>query len=148
MFQNNFWLYFLCAGYSGEYASKCGWNSRDGSRGVSGTTCGILRVVKCTSPSLDVVWWGPACRGGSGPTHKERPTLMPGGGERGFWTEGGWAAGVCGVPVELLKTGGESMTRWMCTVIVQIWSTGFVPPDWRRRLVTPIYKGRGDQLGR
>ena len=59
---------------------------------------------------------------------------------------GGRAAGVCGIPAELLKAGGESMTRWLRTVIVQVWSTGVVPPDWRRGLVTPIYKGRGDRM--
>ena len=35
--------------------------------------------------------------------------------------------GVCGIPAELLKAGGESMTRWLRTVIVQVWSTGVVP---------------------
>ena len=40
---------------------------------------------------------------------------------------------------------GESMTRWLRTVIVQVWSTGVVPTDRRRGLVTPIYKGRGDR---
>ena len=60
--------------------------------------------------------------------------------------EGGRAAGVCGVPAKLLKAGGESITRWLRTVIVQVWSTSVVPPDWRRGLVTPIYKGRGDRM--
>ena len=57
----------------------------------------------------------------------------------------GRAAGVCGVPAELLKAGGDCMTRWLRAIIVQVWSTGVVPPDWRRGLVTPIYKGRGDR---
>ena len=44
------------------------------------------------------------------------------------------------------KAGGESMKWWLHTVIVQVWSTSLVPPDWRRGLVTPIYKGRGDRM--
>ena len=52
--------------------------------------------------------------------------------------KGGRAARVCGIPAELLKAGGESKTRWLRTVIVQVWSTGVGPPDWRRGLVTPI----------
>ena len=37
------------------------------------------------------------------------------------------------------------MTRWLHTIIVDVCFTGNVPPDWRRGLVTPIYKGRGDR---
>ena len=60
--------------------------------------------------------------------------------------KGGRATGVSGIPAELLKAGGESMTRWLRTVIVQVWSTGVALPDWRRGLVSPIYKGRGNRM--
>ena len=39
----------------------------------------------------------------------------------------GRATGACGIHAELLKAGGESMTWWLHTVIVQVWSTGVVP---------------------
>ena len=40
---------------------------------------------------------------------------------------------------------GESTTPWLRAVIVQVWSTGIVPTDWKRGLVTPICKGMGNQ---
>ena len=52
---------------------------------------------------------------------------------------------MCRIPTELLKAGGERMTRWLRTVIVQVWSTGVVPPDWRKGIITPIYKRKGDR---
>ena len=47
---------------------------------------------------------------------------------------------------ELFGVGGESMTRWLRTVIVQVWSTSVFPQNWRRGLVTPNYKGRGVRM--
>ena len=58
-----------------------------------------------------------------------------------FDLNGGQATGECRVPAEPQKVGRESMPRWLRTVIVQVWSTGVVPIDWRRGLVTPIYRG-------
>ena len=34
--------------------------------------------------------------------------------------KGGRAAGVCGIPAELLKAGGDSMTWWFRAAIVQV----------------------------
>ena len=57
----------------------------------------------------------------------------------------GRAAGVCDIPAELVKAGGEAMIRGLHAVIEVIWQTGIIPPDWTRGLVTPIWKGKGDQ---
>ena len=86
---------------------------------MSETTYGKIQgVVQCPSFSQEINWWDPACLGGSSPAQKGRPTLIPRG--KGVVSElkGGRAAGVCGIPAELLKEGGESMTRWLRTVIV------------------------------
>ena len=57
----------------------------------------------------------------------------------------GKAAGVCGIPGELLKEGGEGMIQGLHRVLTAVWQTGTIPPDWKRGLVTPIWKGKGDR---
>ncbi|XP_037803932.1 uncharacterized protein LOC119598352 [Penaeus monodon] len=32
-------------------------------------------------------------------------------------------------------------------VLFAIWETGTIPPDWKRGLIIPIWKGQGDQRG-
>ena len=56
----------------------------------------------------------------------------------------GKAPGVCGVYVEMLKVGGEATLRWLHTLICSAWNTGVIPTDWKRGLVVPIWKGKGD----
>ena len=56
----------------------------------------------------------------------------------------GRAPGVCGVYVEMLKVGGEASLRWLHTLVCSAWSTGVIPTDWKRGLVVPIWKGKGD----
>ena len=58
--------------------------------------------------------------------------------------KGGKAPGVCGVYAEMLKAGGEAALRWLHTLICSVWSTGVIPTDWKRGLVVPIWKGKGD----
>ena len=58
---------------------------------------------------------------------------------------GGKAPGVCNVSAELLKAGGEAMIRGLHAVLTAVWQTGTVPPDWKRGLVVPIWKGKGDR---
>ena len=49
------------------------------------------------------------------------------------WTiskmKSGKAAGICGIPAELLKAGGEPMARGLHVVLAAIWRSGTVPPD-------------------
>jgi len=56
----------------------------------------------------------------------------------------GKAPGVCGVYVEMLKAGGEATLRWLHTLICSVWNTGVIPTDWKRGLVVPIWKGKGN----
>ena len=56
----------------------------------------------------------------------------------------GKAPGVCGVYAEMLKAGGETALLWLHTLICSIWSSGDVPLDWKRGIIVPIWKGKGD----
>ena len=57
----------------------------------------------------------------------------------------GKAAGICGIPAELLKAGGEPMARGLHAVLAAIWQSGSVPPDLLRGVVIPLWKGKGDR---
>ena len=59
--------------------------------------------------------------------------------------KGGKAPGVCGIPGELLKAGGESVIHGLHAVLTAVWQSGTIPPDWKRGLVVPIWKGKGDR---
>ena len=58
---------------------------------------------------------------------------------------GGGAPGVCNISAELLKAGGEAMIHGLHTVLTAVWHSGTVPPDWKRGLVVPIWKGKGSR---
>ena len=58
---------------------------------------------------------------------------------------GGKAAGVCNISAELLKAGGDAAIRGLHAVLTAVWQTGTIPPDWKRGLVVPIWKGKGDR---
>ena len=56
------------------------------------------------------------------------------------------AAGICNMSAELLKAGGEAMTRGLHAVLTAVWHSGnTIPPDWKKGLVVPIWKGKGDR---
>ena len=59
--------------------------------------------------------------------------------------KGGKAAGFCGIPAELLKSGGDSMARGLHTVLAAIWQSGTIPPDLLKGVVIPLWKGKGDR---
>ena len=54
------------------------------------------------------------------------------------------AAGIYNINAELLKAGGEAMIRGLHTVMTAVWHSGTIPPDWKKGLVIPIWKGKGD----
>ena len=58
---------------------------------------------------------------------------------------GGGAPGVCNISAELLKGGGEAMIRGLHAVLSAVWHLGAIPPDWKRGLVVPIWKGKGSR---
>ncbi|XP_069982160.1 uncharacterized protein [Penaeus vannamei] len=55
------------------------------------------------------------------------------------------AAGICGIPAELLKIGGEPMARRVHAVLSAIWQSSTIPSDLLRDVVIPLWKGKGDQ---
>ncbi len=57
----------------------------------------------------------------------------------------GKAAGICNVSAEMLKAGGEAMIRGLHAVLSAVLQFGTIPPDWKRGLVVPIWKGKGDR---
>ena len=57
----------------------------------------------------------------------------------------GKAAGICNISVEMLKAGGEAMIHGLHAVLSAVWQSGTIPPDWKRGLVVPIWKGKGDR---
>ena len=55
------------------------------------------------------------------------------------------APGVCGITSEMLKAGGEAMTLWLVDIINWVWIHDRVPDDWRRGIILPFWKRKGDQ---
>jgi hypothetical protein len=54
------------------------------------------------------------------------------------------AAGVDGIVAPLLKAGSV-MACWLHRVIVAVWNGGKAPVEWKRALIVPLYKGKGDR---
>ena len=58
---------------------------------------------------------------------------------------GGKAAGICNISVELHKAGGKAMIRGLHAVLSAVWHPGTIPPDWKKGLLFPIWKGKRDR---
>ena len=58
----------------------------------------------------------------------------------------GKAAGSTGVVSEMMKASGGFGTRWMTDLINNIVKEGCIPDDWRKSILVPVYKGKGDPL--
>ena len=56
----------------------------------------------------------------------------------------GKAPGICGIHAELLKVGGNAVLVSLSAVLCSAWNTGIIPTDWKRGLVVPLWKGKGD----
>ena len=57
----------------------------------------------------------------------------------------GKAAGPTGVVSEMKAAGGFG-SRWMTDLINNIVKEGYIPDDWRKSILVPVYKGKGDPL--
>ena len=57
----------------------------------------------------------------------------------------GKAPGVCGIHAELLKAGGNAVLVSLHAVLCSAWNTGIIPTDWKKALVVPLWKGKGDR---
>ena len=58
----------------------------------------------------------------------------------------GKAAGPTGVVSEMMKAAGGFGSRWMTDPINNIVKEGCIPDDWRKSILVPVYKGKGDPL--
>ena len=57
----------------------------------------------------------------------------------------GRAAGICGISAELLKAGGDCVASRLTEVIQQSWESGSAPEDWKKGIILPFYKNKGDR---
>ena len=58
----------------------------------------------------------------------------------------GKAAGPAGVVSEMMKEAGGFGTRCMTDLINHIVKECCIPDDWRKSILVPVYKGKGDPL--
>ena len=57
----------------------------------------------------------------------------------------GKAPGICGIHAELLKAVGNAALMSLHAVLCSAWNTGNIPTDWKKGLVVPLWKGKGDR---
>ena len=55
----------------------------------------------------------------------------------------GRAAGLDGIPAELLKCAPDRIARGLHRLFLLVWETGRVPAAWRDGVIVPLYKGKG-----
>ena len=55
------------------------------------------------------------------------------------------ATGLCGIHAELLDAGGKAVLGSLHAILCSVWNTGIIPTDWKRGLVVPLSKGKGDR---
>nr|XP_027207908.1 uncharacterized protein LOC113801282 [Penaeus vannamei] len=80
----------------------------------------------------------------SGPPTSEDPPILTEVREAISKLKGWKGAGICDIPAELLKTGGEPVAPGLHVVLATIWQSGSVPPDLLRGMVnigTSNYRG-------
>ncbi len=57
----------------------------------------------------------------------------------------GIAPSTDGIIAKMLKYGGEIVIDWMVWICNLAWEQGKVPEDWRRAIIVPLYKGKGNR---
>ena len=58
----------------------------------------------------------------------------------------GKAAGATGVVSEMMKAAGGFGSKWMTGLINNIVKKCCIPDDWRKSILVPVYKGKGEPL--
>ena len=58
----------------------------------------------------------------------------------------GKTAGPTGVVSEMMNASGGFGTKWMTDLITSIVKDGCILNDWRKSILVPVYKGKGDSL--
>ena len=56
------------------------------------------------------------------------------------------APGVSEVSIDMLRAGGEECLIWMSDLLKAAWVKEKIPEDWRKSLIVPIFKKKGDIL--
>ena len=56
------------------------------------------------------------------------------------------AAGICSITAELHKSGGDSLAEWMTIIMNAVWVNKSLPHDWKRGIILPFWKNKGDKL--
>lgn len=54
------------------------------------------------------------------------------------------APGICDITTEMLKAGGTTTAIWLTNVFNTVWSTEIIPDNWRKGLILPFWKRKGD----
>ena len=57
----------------------------------------------------------------------------------------GKAPGICGIHAKLHKAGGTAALVSLHAVLCSAWNTGIISTDWKRGLVVPLWKAKGDR---
>ena len=52
---------------------------------------------------------------------------------------------ICGIHAELLKASENAVLMSLHAFLCSAWKTGIIPTDWKRGLVFPLWKGKGDR---
>ena len=55
------------------------------------------------------------------------------------------APGICSITAALLKKGGDSMIKWLAYIINIVWIKKIIPDDWRRGIILPFWKNKGNE---
>jgi len=55
-------------------------------------------------------------------------------------TREGKAPGVCGIPAEVWKYGGDKIINELHQLFQDVWTHGYVPKDWKDASIVPIFK--------
>ena len=56
------------------------------------------------------------------------------------------APGVSEVSIDMLRAGGEECLIWKSDLLKAVWDKEKIPENWRKSLIVPIFKKKGDIL--
>jgi hypothetical protein len=56
----------------------------------------------------------------------------------------GRAPGLCNTTAEFIKAGGDALMEWLTHIVNVVWVQEHLPDDWRRGIILPFWKGKGD----
>jgi sorting nexin-29 len=46
------------------------------------------------------------------------------------------------LPVELYKSGGKALERWIHEIMMEVWNSEVSPEEWNKVIIVPIHKKR------